>query len=118
MIESDVSVEAFISNWLLGYSSLLGPIAGIMIVDYFIIRKQQLDVIALYQEDAYPAINWAGFIAFLVPAAFTLSAVFFGVMSWFYDYGWFTGAFSGAALYYGLSKFSPQWTYKQELENA
>jgi len=29
---------------LLGYSSLLGPIAGIMVVDYFITRKQRLDL--------------------------------------------------------------------------
>ena len=35
-LESDVSVESLYSNWLIGYSSLLGPIAGIMIMDYFI----------------------------------------------------------------------------------
>ena len=44
IIESDLSVEAMYSGWLLGYSSLLGPIAGIMIVDYFFIKKQQLDL--------------------------------------------------------------------------
>ena len=31
----DLSLETVYSNWLLGYSSLLGPIAGIMVVDYF-----------------------------------------------------------------------------------
>ena len=36
LLETDVSVESLYSNWLLGYSSLLGPIAGIMIVDYFL----------------------------------------------------------------------------------
>jgi NCS1 family nucleobase:cation symporter-1 len=35
-------------NWLLGYSALLGPIGGIMIADYFIIRRQELDPDALY----------------------------------------------------------------------
>lgn len=117
-IASDVSVEAFISNWLLGYSSLLGPIAGIMIVDYFLIRKQTLNVIALYQEDAYPAINWAGFIAFLVPVGFTMMAIFFNVMTWFYSYGWFTGAISGAALYYLICTFTPQFAFKPELNKA
>ena len=104
-IESDVSVEAFISNWLLGYSSLLGPIAGIMIVDYFMIRKQQLNILALYQENAYPAVNWAGFIAFLIPVGCTFLAISFDVMTWFYDYGWFTGAISGAVLYFVASKY-------------
>lgn len=44
LIVSDVSLETVYSNWLLGYSSLLGPIAGIMVVDYFITRRQQLDL--------------------------------------------------------------------------
>ncbi len=35
LIVSNVSLETVYSNWLLGYSSLLGPIAGIMVVDYF-----------------------------------------------------------------------------------
>ena len=60
-LETDVSVESLYSNWLLGYSSLLGPIAGIMIVDYFLVRDQAYDVIALYKDDSgYPAWNTAG----------------------------------------------------------
>jgi len=35
---------------LTGYSALLGPIAGIMIADYFLVRKRTLDVDALYQS--------------------------------------------------------------------
>jgi len=38
-------------TWLLGYSALLGPIAGIMIADYFIIRRGVLDVPQLYRAD-------------------------------------------------------------------
>lgn len=101
LIESDVSVESMYSNWLLGYSSLLGPIAGIMIVDYFFIRKQELDVAALYMSSTlYPKVNWAGFIAFLVPVAVTLLAVTADVFTWYYNYGWFTGSISGAVIYY------------------
>jgi cytosine/uracil/thiamine/allantoin permease len=40
----------YIFTWLIGYSSLLGPIGGIMIVDYYFIRKQQLNVVELYKE--------------------------------------------------------------------
>src|SRR6478672_5603125 len=39
----------YIFTWLIGYSSLLGPIGGIMIVDYYFIRRQQLQVNDLYQ---------------------------------------------------------------------
>jgi len=109
LIESDVSVEALYSNWLLGYSSLLGPIAGIMIVDYFLIKKQHLDVVGLYSgKGSYPMVNPAGFIAFFIPVAITILTVSFDVMSWFYNYGWFTGAFSGAFIYYLASNFSRQ----------
>ena len=48
LLISDVSLETVYSNWLLGYSSLLGPIAGIMVVDYFIIKQQRLDLAGLY----------------------------------------------------------------------
>jgi len=100
-LETDVSVESLYSGWLLGYSSLLGPIAGIMVVDYFLIKNQEYDLLALYQDNAgYPAWNKSGFIAFLVPVALTLVAVTTGMFSWFYDYGWFTGSILGGLIYY------------------
>jgi NCS1 family nucleobase:cation symporter-1 len=102
-VESDVSVESLYSNWLLGYSSLLGPIAGIMIVDYFVINKQQLDLVSLYLRGGkYADINIQGMVAFVVPVALTLFSLMTGYISWFYDYGWFTGSFMGAVIYYCL----------------
>ena len=107
-IETDVSVEGLYSNWLLGYSSLLGPIAGIMIVDYFLIRNQSYDLLALYQDNAgYPAWNLAGFVAFLVPVGLTIAAIVIGNTSWFYGfytYGWFTGSILGGLIYYFVAK--------------
>jgi NCS1 family nucleobase:cation symporter-1 len=104
-LETDVSVESLYSNWLLGYSSLLGPIAGIMIVDYFLVKRQEYDVIALYKDNAgYPAWNAAGFIAFLIPVGLTLIAILSGTMMWFYNYGWFTGSILGAVIYYLVAK--------------
>ena len=100
-VVSDISVEGMYSNWLLGYSSLLGPIAGIMIVDYFLIKKQKLDLVALYKNDStYPAFNYAGLVAFAIPVAITVLSFSVPFLSWFYSYGWFTGAFSGAILYF------------------
>jgi len=103
-ITSDVSVEGMYSNWLLGYSSLLGPIAGIMIVDYFLIKRQTLDLAGLYKDNGpYPAWNTSGFVAFLVPVGLTLIAVTTGALSWFYSYGWFTGSILGALIYYAMN---------------
>jgi len=104
-LDTDVSVESLYSNWLIGYSSLLGPIAGIMVVDYFLVKKQSYDVLALYQDNAgYPAWNAAGFIAFLVPVALTGLALKLPALGWFYTYGWFTGSILGGLIYYFVAK--------------
>jgi NCS1 family nucleobase:cation symporter-1 len=104
-LDTDVSVESLYSNWLLGYSSLLGPIAGIMIIDYFLIKKQAYNLLALYQDNAgYPAWNTSGFIAFLVPVALTIVAITTDYLSWFYDYGWFTGSILGGIIYYFVAR--------------
>ncbi len=42
--------SGYIFTWLVGYSALLGPIGGILIADYFVWRKRELDVAALYDE--------------------------------------------------------------------
>ena len=104
-LETEISVEGLYSNWLIGYSSLLGPIAGIMIVDYFAIKKQSYDLLALYQDDAgYPAWNKAGFVAFLIPVGLTIIAITTGELSWFYTYGWFTGSILGGLIYYLIAR--------------
>lgn len=100
-LESDISVEALYSNWLLGYSSLLGPIAGIMIVDYFIVRRQKLDLVSLYQSGGeYPDMNYSGLLAFVIPVMLTLMSLITGYFTWFYQFGWFTGSLLGALLYF------------------
>jgi len=46
---SDAS--AYIFTWLLGYSSLMGALGGILIADYWVIRKQQLSLPDLFLEN-------------------------------------------------------------------
>jgi len=41
--------SAYIFTWLIGYSSLMGAIAGILIADYWVLRRRQLDVAGLFQ---------------------------------------------------------------------
>jgi len=43
--------NGYIFTWLIAYSSLLGPVGGIMIVDYYVIRKKNLVAEDLYRHD-------------------------------------------------------------------
>jgi NCS1 family nucleobase:cation symporter-1 len=43
--------NGYIFLWLIAYGALLGPIGGILIADYFVIRRCRLDLEALYDEN-------------------------------------------------------------------
>src|SRR5437899_8703591 len=43
--------NGYIFTWLIAYSALLGPIGGIMIADYFVLRRRVLNVAGLYEPD-------------------------------------------------------------------
>ena len=42
---------AYIFTWLLGYSSLMGALGGILIADYWVVRRQHLSLPDLFRED-------------------------------------------------------------------
>jgi NCS1 family nucleobase:cation symporter-1 len=105
LVVSDISLESMYSNWLLSYSNLLGPIAGIMIVDYFLIKKQHIDLVDIYKSGGiYPNIHWQGLIAFIIPVMITIISLLSGFMTWIYDYGWFVGSILGGFIYYIINK--------------
>src|SRR5215212_591452 len=94
----------YIFTWLIGYSSLLGPIGGIMIVDYFFIRRQKLIAEELYRSNgAYTYANGfnrsailallAGIIpnlpGFLLQIKLVSSNAFPVWISELYHYAWF-----------------------------
>lgn len=101
LVVSDLSLESLYSNWLLAYSSLLGPIAGIMVVDYFLLRRQRLDLVELYTDNSplYGRYNTGALLAFALPVAATLAARSSGQALWIYNYGWFVGGLSGGLLH-------------------
>lgn len=49
------STSSFLNVWLIGYSALLGPVIGVVMSDYFVVRQRQLDVDALYSSDTSAA---------------------------------------------------------------
>ncbi|MCA9697405.1 MAG: cytosine permease, partial [Myxococcales bacterium] len=96
-----------------GYSALLGPIGGILIVDYFILRRTELDLQDLYRvrgryfynQGVNPAAIAALVIAVLpnVPG-FLHVAGFVDAVAPFWDqlysYAWFVGFLLGGGLYW------------------
>jgi NCS1 family nucleobase:cation symporter-1 len=102
--------SAYIFGWLVGYSGLLGPIAGIMIADYFVLRKCQLNVDALYLhtgEYSYSnGVNWRAVAALAIGIVIALSGLAYPPLRWLYDYAWFVGFLVSGALYLLLMKGS------------
>ena len=102
--------SAYIFGWLVGYSGLLGPIAGIMIADYFVLRKRELDVGALYRSEGEYAyrrgVNWVALVALAVGIVVALVGLFVGPLRWLYDYAWFVGFLVAGAAYLGLMRWA------------
>jgi nucleobase:cation symporter-1, NCS1 family len=96
----------YIFGWLIGYSGSLGSIAGVLIVDYWIIRRTQLDLRSLYTPDgAYRYQNgWnvPATVATLVGAAVALLGAFWTPMRPIYDWSWFVGFGLAGGIYWAL----------------
>lgn len=88
--------------------STMGPIFGIMMVDYYLIRRSQLNVEALYHENGEFRFQngWHGnaFIAFAVGVLFSSILPTFTTIlpDWWGTYGWFFGVAIGGAIYFVL----------------
>ncbi|MEX1010243.1 MAG: NCS1 family nucleobase:cation symporter-1, partial [Chthoniobacterales bacterium] len=108
--------SGYIFTWLIGYSALLGPIAGIMIADYFVYRRRHLEVDDLYRSTgAYRysgGFSLVGFTAlflailpnlpgFLVEVRWAAAETFPAWLVAGYHYAWFVG-FALAFLLYSL----------------
>ncbi len=95
----------FLVPFQLFCSGMLGPIAGIIISDYYLVRKGKVNVQALYESGGqyayYKNINPAGIISLLVAFAFALLS---------FDYSFFIGFFISIVLYYVLMKY---WIIKK-----
>lgn len=111
---------AYIFTWLIGYSGLMGAIGGILICDYWVIRKQQLSLRDLYLENGIYSykngINWRAVIAFAVgvapvipgflraattPGGAVADPGFFDTL---YTYAWFVTFGLSFAIYFFLMK--------------
>ncbi len=59
--------EGYIFRWLIAYSALLGSLAGIMICDYYLVRKTRIDLVELFNVNGiYKGWNLPAWIAFFI----------------------------------------------------
>lgn len=108
------STEGYIFTWLIGYSALLGPVLGVMLADYWIVRKRKISVDDLFKlEGRYTYTNgWnpaaliafaagvlpniPGFLHTVLPGVFPdVSPIFKHI----YTFAWFVGVAVAMAVY-------------------
>jgi NCS1 family nucleobase:cation symporter-1 len=112
---------AYIFTWLIGYGALLGPVAGIMIADYFLLRRGILAVDDLYRRGGVyeyrRGVNWAAITALVLGVLPSLPG-FIGALSGqpaggffggLYNWAWFVGFLVAATVYLaGMRLMVPQ----------
>ncbi len=113
--------NGYIFKWLIAYSSLLGPIGGIMIADYFFIKRKKLNVDDLYKNSGIytfqNGFNRNAVIALLVGIVPNVPGFLANVHllnpgsvpAWItdiYHYAWFAGFFVSFVIYYFLMKYN------------
>jgi NCS1 family nucleobase:cation symporter-1 len=95
----------YIFGWLVGYSGFLGPIAAVMICDYFVVRKKILLVEDLYLRrgfyEFWRGFNWRALAALVAGAGLAFIGLVVPSLRVLYDYAWFVG--------FGMS-FVAYWT--------
>src|SRR5215470_3985137 len=94
---------SYIFGWLVGYSGFLGPIAGVLICDYFLIRRKFLVVEDLYQRNGQyeysSGFNWSAVVALAAGAGVAFIGLKVPVLRVLYNYAWFVGFLVSFAVY-------------------
>lgn len=106
------SADVYIFKWLVGYSALLGPIAGVMIVDYWLLRHQELELLDLYRADGiyskYQPSALISLILGILPniPGFIRASYGYSDGNFFdaiYPYSWFIGLFISGGVHWLLA---------------
>lgn len=120
------TTQGYIFTWLIGYSALLGPIAGILLVDYYLLRRTYLDLPELYQEHGLYSYrsgwNLAALLAFVCGVAPNLPGFLHAALPgqfadvaqlWrdIYTYAWFVGLVIAGLVYAVLMRLSRAKNY-------
>ena len=105
------SYGSYVSGWLVGYSGFLGPVAGILICDYFVRRKKVLVPADLYRRGgAYEysgGVNWKAILALVAGSAVAFVGLVYAPVRVLYDYAWFVGFGVSFLAYWALTAGQP-----------
>ncbi len=100
--------STYIFDWLVGYSGGLGSIAGVLIADYWLVRRRRLKLEDLYLTHGVYRYrrgwNWKAVAATLVGCALAWGGKVVPALQPLYSYGWFVGFFASGLLYWLLSR--------------
>uniref|UniRef100_A0A7N0RI33 Uncharacterized protein n=1 Tax=Kalanchoe fedtschenkoi TaxID=63787 RepID=A0A7N0RI33_KALFE len=122
------SSESFVYTWLIGYSALLGPIGGIILADYYLIRRMNLSLKDLYTLSPDGAYYYSGGynltamaalivgILPVVPGLLNNVGILSSVPDLFviiYNNAWFVSFFLAGILYFILSKIKARGSDSQ-----
>jgi NCS1 family nucleobase:cation symporter-1 len=103
--------SGYIFDWLVGYSGGLGSIAGVLIADYWLVRRRQLVLGDLYRKRGVYTYtggwNWRAVVATLLGCFFAWIGVFVPALNGMYAYAWFLGFGVAALTYLILMKAMP-----------
>ncbi|GAA5899926.1 uncharacterized protein JCM6883_006035 [Sporobolomyces salmoneus] len=104
--------------FLSAYPVFLAPIATIMFIDFYLVRKERVDVRELYEpQGTYRytyGVNWRPFLAWILALAPNLPAFAHAidpsnpdVQPYTYRFSWFFSTFASAILYLAINFFFP-----------
>jgi NCS1 family nucleobase:cation symporter-1 len=97
---------SYIFGWLVGYSGFLGPIAGVLICDYFVIRQKNLSAQDLYQRggryEYSHGVNWQAIVSLAAGAGVAFVGLFVPALRMLYNYAWFVGFAVSFLVYFVL----------------
>jgi NCS1 family nucleobase:cation symporter-1 len=97
--------SGYIYTWLLGYSGGLGSIAGVLVADYWIVRRRELRLEDLYLADGiYGGWNVRAIAATAIGCALAWGGFVVPVLKPLYDYAWFVGFFAAGAAHLLLAR--------------
>jgi nucleobase:cation symporter-1, NCS1 family len=98
-------------QWLVDYSAVLGPVAGIMVADYIFLRKTRLDTESLYRRDGQyeyrRGVNLRAVVALLVGVTVAMIGLWVPAFEWLFKLAWFVGFGVAALVYLALMGTAP-----------
>lgn len=101
------NAEVYINGWLQGYAGGLASIAGVLITDYWLLRRKRLVLADLYRRDGvYGRVNPAAIVATLLGCALAWSGLVIDELHVLFDYGWFVGTAVSGGTYWVLMRLT------------